>query len=66
MMQKAVLVRLATIGVDELAELITDAWRCQAPPSLISDFDARGEPGSFTNRFGKATALLSSEEAEQT
>ena len=27
----AVLVRLATVDVDELAELVIDAWRCQAP-----------------------------------
>ena len=32
---RAVLVRLAAIGEDELAELITDAWRCQAPRDLI-------------------------------
>jgi hypothetical protein len=30
----AVLVRLPAVGVDELAELITDAWRCQAPRAL--------------------------------
>jgi hypothetical protein len=39
----AILVRLPEIDVDELAELITDAWRCQAPRSLVSDFDARGD-----------------------
>ncbi len=27
----AVLVRLPALGEDELRELITDAWRCQAP-----------------------------------
>jgi len=37
----AVLVRLPAIDADELAELITDAWRCQAPRSLVSDFDSR-------------------------
>jgi 8-oxo-dGTP pyrophosphatase MutT (NUDIX family) len=31
----AVLVRLEVIDADELAELITDAWRCLASPSLI-------------------------------
>jgi hypothetical protein len=36
----AVLVRLPAIDVDELAELITDAWRCQAPRSLVDSFDA--------------------------
>ena len=35
----AVLVRLATIGVDELEELITDAWRCQAPRALVEELD---------------------------
>ncbi len=38
----AILVRLEAIDVDELAELITDAWRCQAPRSLVRDFDERG------------------------
>lgn len=32
----AVLVRLPAIGVGELAELITDAWRCQAPRALAA------------------------------
>ena len=30
----AVLVRLPAIDAGELAELITDAWRCQAPRAL--------------------------------
>jgi hypothetical protein len=30
----AVLVRLTAVDVDELRELITDAWRCQAPRGL--------------------------------
>jgi hypothetical protein len=33
----AVLIRLAAIGEDELRELITDAWRCQAPRDLVRD-----------------------------
>jgi hypothetical protein len=37
----AVLVRLAAIGADELAELITDGWRCQAPRALVREFDRR-------------------------
>jgi len=36
----AVLVRLAAIDVDELEELITDAWRRQAPRALVREFDA--------------------------
>jgi hypothetical protein len=39
----AILVRLSAIDADELTELITDAWRCQAPRALVSDFDARSE-----------------------
>ena len=31
----AVLVRLSAVEEDELTELITDAWRSQAPPSLV-------------------------------
>jgi hypothetical protein len=33
----AVLVRLPAIDADELAELITDAWRCQAPRALAAE-----------------------------
>lgn len=36
----AVLVRLAAIERDELRELITDAWRCQAPRALVDEFDS--------------------------
>jgi hypothetical protein len=36
----AVLVRIAAIGVDELAEVLTDSWRLTAPRSLVSEFDA--------------------------
>jgi hypothetical protein len=32
----AVLVRLPATGAGELAELITDAWRCQAPRALAA------------------------------
>ncbi len=31
----AVLVRLPAVEADELRELITDAWRCQAPRGLV-------------------------------
>jgi hypothetical protein len=37
----AVLVRLSAIGEDELRELLTDAWRCMAPRTLVKEFDAR-------------------------
>jgi hypothetical protein len=33
----AVLVRLPAVGVDELRELLTDAWRCQAPRALVRE-----------------------------
>ena len=36
----AILVRLDAIDVDELAELITDAWCCQAPKALVEEFMA--------------------------
>ena len=36
----AVLVRLPAVGVDELAELLTDAWRTQAPKALVRAFEA--------------------------
>jgi hypothetical protein len=37
----AVLVRLREIDQDELEELITDAWRCQAARDLVAEFDRR-------------------------
>jgi hypothetical protein len=37
----AILVRLDAIDVDELAELITDAWCTQAPKALVEEFMAR-------------------------
>jgi len=41
----AILVRLPAIDVDELAELVTDAWRCQAPTSLVTAFDEQESHG---------------------
>jgi hypothetical protein len=32
-----VLVRLAEVDVDRLAELVTDAWRMRAPAGLVAD-----------------------------
>jgi hypothetical protein len=37
----AVLVRLTAIDVDELEELIRNAWRYQAPAALVRSFDER-------------------------
>jgi len=33
-------VRLDTVDTDELAELITEAWRRTAPKRLVQDYDA--------------------------
>jgi hypothetical protein len=35
-----VLVRFGAIDVDELTELLTDAWRVRAPKKLVAAFDA--------------------------
>ena len=37
----AILVRLPLMDVDELAELIEDAWRCQAPKALVAQWERR-------------------------
>lgn len=37
----AILVRLAAVDADELGELLTDAWRCQAPKRLVKEFESR-------------------------
>ncbi|MCC2672002.1 MAG: hypothetical protein K0Q72_4473 [Armatimonadetes bacterium] len=37
----AVLVRLPLIDADELEELITDGWRCQAPRALLQAWESR-------------------------
>jgi hypothetical protein len=36
----SVLVRLAAVGRDELAELLTDSWRVRAPKRLAASLDA--------------------------
>jgi hypothetical protein len=38
----AILVRLAAVDVDELERLLINAWRCQAPPGLVKQFDQQG------------------------
>ncbi|HEY3284364.1 MAG TPA: hypothetical protein VGN26_19010 [Armatimonadota bacterium] len=38
----AVLVRLSAVGVEELEELLLQAWRTQAPKALVEAFE-RGE-----------------------
>ena len=37
-----VLVRLEAVGEEQLAELIEDAWRTQAPKRLVAGYDAGG------------------------
>ena len=37
----AILIRLEAFSVDELEELLTDGWRCQAPHALVKEFDQR-------------------------
>src|SRR5256885_7406317 len=34
-------IQLSTVDVDELGELITDAWRRTAPKKLVAAYDAR-------------------------
>jgi hypothetical protein len=36
----AILVRLEPIGPEDLAELVTEAWLCRAPPKLLKEFRA--------------------------
>jgi hypothetical protein len=37
----SVLVRLSAVGLSELTELLTEAWRCRAPKRLAAGFDAQ-------------------------
>ncbi len=39
----AILVRLEVVDPTELAELLEDAWRLQAPKRLIAEYDAAAE-----------------------
>lgn len=36
----AVLVRVEAIGVEELEDLLVEAWRCKAPKKVVEAFDA--------------------------
>jgi hypothetical protein len=40
----AILVRLDKIDLDELTELVTEAWRLAAPRRLLAEFDAAHPP----------------------
>jgi hypothetical protein len=46
----AVLVRLAKVSVPELRELLTEAWRCQAPASLVKGTVGKDGPRSAGTR----------------
>jgi hypothetical protein len=46
----AVMVRLANVTVPELRKLIGDAWRCQAPKSLLREPVAAKKPKSKRRR----------------
>ena len=37
-----VLVRLETVGAEQLAELVEDAWRIRASKRLVAELEARG------------------------
>jgi len=39
-----VMVRLAEVDVERLAELVTDAWRMRAPAALAGGFGEAGRP----------------------
>ena len=43
---RTVLVRYAAVGVAELRELLTDAWRTKAPKRLLAAFDASSSEGA--------------------
>jgi hypothetical protein len=52
----AVLVRLASIGVAELRELIVDAWRAQSPKAVVEVFDRNPTSGVEPARRARATS----------
>ncbi len=37
----AVLVRLSEISVEDLEDLVIEAWRCKAPKDLLEEYDQR-------------------------
>ncbi len=49
----AILVRLPAIGAGELRKLITAAWRCQAPRSLVEELEGRRKPPTGKVKRGR-------------
>jgi hypothetical protein len=41
-----VMLRLAEVDAERLAELVTDAWRMRAPDALAAEFDGSGPPAA--------------------
>ena len=62
----AILVRLSAIDVEELAELITDGWRCQAPREIVCAFDAQAENLPLLERLFSAEAPRNQESGKGT
>ena len=46
----AVLVRLAAMTAADLRELLTEAWRCQAPRDVVKHAEARSRPATKKKR----------------
>jgi hypothetical protein len=50
-----VMLRLAEVDAERLAELVTDAWRMRAPAALAADLDGPGDPpGAGLAEHGRA------------
>ncbi|HEY3734748.1 MAG TPA: MmcQ/YjbR family DNA-binding protein [Streptosporangiaceae bacterium] len=58
-----VMLRLAEVDSERLAELVTDAWRMRAPDALVSESDGpNGEPAFAARReLSRARAELEAE-----
>lgn len=41
----SVIVWLSKVNDDELADVLTDAWRCRAPAELVAEYDAASDAG---------------------
>ena len=61
----AVLVRLPAVRAAELRELLTDAWRTQAPRALVQEFDAAlvSQDAATSSPAACTTAMASTESA---